>query len=145
MTPTSANAEQSQERGLTLFELLIVLALLGLMGLMAVSSVRASSPKLSVKTTAEQLLADLKRARIETESTGAPIDIVIEKEGYAIETLNVARTLPHGVNLSVANSTQSRLTIGPGYWLSGYEIEISKGDASAKLSIAPVTRRMSLQ
>lgn len=146
MMPTSADAKaHSYQRGLTLFELLIALALISLMALMATGGMRNASPRLAVKLASEQLLADIKRARLEADASSTPVTIAITENQYAISALSINRALPRGVAVEIASSNETDITIGPGYWLKGYDVMLSKGNAQSTIRIEPVTRRVTLQ
>lgn len=132
-------------RGYTLFELLIALALLALLALMASSSVRASSPRLAVKLTSEQLLADVKRARLESGATNRPITIAFSEHSYSIPELNIERTLQSGVHTKLTGGDGKKIVLGPGFWLSDYRITVTKGVAFSTVSIDAVTRRATLE
>lgn len=147
MMPTSAGARLlvSHQRGLTLFELLIALALISLMALMASGGMRNASPRLAVKLASEQLLADIKRARLEADASNTAVTMAVTENQYAISALAITRALPRGVAVEIAGGNDTDITIGPGYWLKGYDLTLSKGDAQSTIRIEPVTRRVTLQ
>lgn len=170
MTPTSAGAKVLSDRtavtrtgirfarkysrkarrqlGLTLFELLIALALISLMALLVSGGIGKSSPHFAVRLASEQMLADIKRARLEADASNAPVTIAISDAGYEIDALGLSRALPQGVVLVQPNGDKDAaedIIIGPGHWIKAYEVTLAKGDARSTISIEPVTRRVALQ
>lgn len=150
MTRTFAVAEQGRQRGVTLFELLIALALVALLATIAIGGVRASSPHLHVKLTAEQLLADLKRAREEAVATGAPAHFTFYAGHYAVDTLDLERALPSGVRIvidgvAVDANDPREISLDAGFAPRGHRIVIRKSTQEAEITIDPITRRTSLR
>ncbi len=139
------SGDAHNQRGLTLFELLIALALISLMAVMASGGIRSASPHLAVRLASEQLLADIKRARLEADAANTAVTITIADAGYAISAIAIDRDLPRGVAIDVADGNEAGIIIGPGYWLKGYEIALSKGNAHATIIIEPITRRITLR
>lgn len=142
MTPTFTRNSAGQQ-GVTLFELIIALVLIGLMALTVASGLRASSPHMAVKAAAGQLVADLKRARIEAE-TGENIAILFHEDGYDIASISIARKLPHGVRAIIEGGDGGAILMGEGFRFRPYHIQLIKGAARAGVRIDPVTRRISI-
>lgn len=148
MTRIFAADRRQGQRGLTLLELLIALALAALVAGLAAGGLRASSPQMHVKLTAEQLFADLKRARGEADITGAPVSIVFDGDGYGVEALRIERTVPAGVEISVDGGGKSgshEIIFRPGFAARGRHIVIQKLERRSEIVIDPITRRISLK
>ena len=151
MTPTFAADRRGTQKGLTLVELLVSLALLAALAAMAAGAMRASSPRLDVRGASERLIADIKRARLQTTvSQSEPVSIMFYADGYSITALGLERPLPHGVTVSITTGVEGReqtdeIILGPSSRLTPYHIDISKNGSRSVIAIDAITRRVSLQ
>ena len=145
MMRTFASASLKHQRGVTLFELLIVLALISLSVVLAASGMRASSPRLAVTLATEQLEADLKRARVRAEATSTPVSVLLETSSYTIRELKIRKDLPRGVVLELEDGQSETITMGAGYWFNRHNIRLQKGSATSSIIIEPVTGRIKTQ
>lgn len=134
-----------RQKGVTLLELLMVLAILALMAAVTVNTVSTNSPRIAVKLASEQLLADLKRTRLEADARNTPLKLIFSQHGYLIEALSIDRVTPKGVSIEVLESQDPSVIIGPSFWLNGYSIALTKNGSRAVIVVEPVTRRMSVQ
>ena len=118
------------------------------MALLVSGGIGKSSPHLAVRLASEQMLADIKRARLEADASNAPVTITMADAGYEIDALGLSRALPRGVVLEQpgnADGANKDIIIGPGHWIKAYEVTLTKGDARSTISIEPVTRRVAVQ
>lgn len=130
------------EAGMTLVETLVALAVLSLATGVAAGAVGALSPRLAVERAADQLIVDLKRARLEAETTGAPINIDINAHGYGISALQIGRIHQSDLTVRWNDGNTDLFAFNPGFDQSGSDITISKGKYSAKIEIAPISGKI---
>ena len=150
MTPTFAAVDRNRQLGLTLLELLVALALAALLASAAAGGLRASFPQLHVRLASEQLVADLKRARVEADILGAPVPVVFNEAGYGVEALDLERALPPGVRIAIddaiVEAEESReLFLHPGFAANGHRIVLWKSDRRAEIAVDPITGRVMLR
>jgi len=92
------------ERGFTLMEMMIVVVVIGLISAMAVPSFLSYMPKLKVKTTARDIVSQLRLARSKSVSERRPygVQFDVAKNCYTVfaDTDN-----PAGMTFTVADST----------------------------------------
>jgi len=138
---TSAR-NRSAEAGLTLVETLIAVAILSLATGVAGGVIGALSPRLVVERAVDQLLVDLKRARLEAETAGTPVVLRIEPDGYVVNALKLERKFQSGISVHWENDELNAFAFNPGFAQLGSAITLTKGRYAAEVSIAPVSGRI---
>jgi len=142
MMQISVNNKNNHQRGVTLFELLIVLAIIALMTTITSANIRGASAQNVVKAAAQKLRADLIRARTKAHATNSSIRIKLNDTGYEIPALNINRVLPR--KMQVIHDGGDVIIIGSGSWLRGYKIQLKQRNTTASISIAPLTREIEI-
>lgn len=142
MMRISASNKKDLQKGVTLFELLIVLALIAIITTISGANIRGGSNQRMIMAAAQQMRADLIQARAEADAINAPIAIHLREFDYSIPDLNISRTLPR--NMQIRYGENNVIIIGPGSWLREYEILLTQGNADATIVIAPLTRRIEI-
>lgn len=138
----SARTECVAQRGVTLFEMLVALSILSMSAGVAAAAIARASPRLAVDRTADTLVLDLKRARLLAETSGAPVTVRADINGYDIPALKVARDYPRGLIVAWNGEDAFEVSIGGGLDQAAAEILLSKGNSEARVSVAPVTGRI---
>lgn len=132
----------SAQIGMTLVETLVALAILSLATGIAAGAVSALSPRLAVERAADQLIVDLKRARLEAETSGAPINIEIRADGYSIDALSVSQVYRSELQVLWDTPAADSFAFNPGFDQSGSKITITKGKYSAEITVAPISGKI---
>lgn len=131
----------ARQLGVTLFELLVVLAIISLASGIAGASLKRALPALSVRQAASVLEADLQRARTRSLIESEPVRLNFFEDGYKIKKLELNRTLPSGV-LLIWNGERP-LFFASGIPSSGGTIGVTRGDRNVQIHIEPFTGRVS--
>lgn len=129
-------------RGLTLFELLVVLAILSAATLAAGSALSLQSQKRQIWVAAKTLETDLKRARLKSEIAGTPTTIRGDQYGYQIGDED-RREFPHNVTARWNGEDKGRLVFGGTN--NGTTIELAGRQGSTRVVVAPLTGRISVE
>jgi len=150
MTRIFAAVDRKRQGGLTLLELLIALALVALIATMAAGGFGASFPQIHVRLASEQLVADLKRARVEAGILGVPVPVVFNEAGYGVEVLDLERVLPPGVRIAIDDAIVKveegrELFLYPGFAANGHRIVLWKAGRRAEITVDPITSRVMLR
>lgn len=143
--PISENdrgALRREQSGLTLLELLITLSILSLAAGVIVSAINTRSPRYAVHQTAEQLVADLKRARLEAQKTNEPVSVLFADTYYEISGSDLRRTPPNGVEIRLTGADEDAITFSTAFAHPGGKITIEKGKASAVVVVHPITGKV---
>ena len=135
-------AIRQQQVGLTLLELLITLSILSLAAGVTVSAINARSPRYAVHQTAEQLVTDLKRARLEAQKTGKAVSVRFADNQYEVSAWELQRTPPHGVSIRLSGADQDVIAFSSVFAHLGGEVRIEKGNASAVVIVRPITGKV---
>lgn len=107
-----------RQHGLTLVELLVTLSVLSLGALIAVSSMNRALPQRALNHAAEQLVTDLKRARLHAQKHGVPVAVSFEEKRYASDSIRLSRILESNIVIQTEESadeivfSQSFATLG---------------------------------
>lgn len=140
--PTSARNKQQRQQGLTLFELLVALSILSLSVLVSANAFRAFSPRIAVDQAAEQLVADLKRARLHARQTGERVAISPTETGYEISSLQLTRTLRNDLVASWRSDAEGVVAFTQRFANLGGRVEIRKGNRRAVVLVHPITGKV---
>ncbi|MFD2608375.1 Tfp pilus assembly protein FimT/FimU [Deinococcus taklimakanensis] len=102
--------------GLTLLEMLVVLAILGIIAGIFYMNLMNSIRQQDVRNAAYQLVTDLRRARTDAQKTGQPVTvrIVNSTSSYARQVAGAAeqtRTLERGVTVQSTGAAASSLAV----------------------------------
>ena len=140
---TSA-ANRRRAAGFTLLEVLIAVAILALASLAAAAFLNMRAPRLAVERTADQLLVDLKRARLRVETTGAPATVEFAPKGYVIAAAEAVRALPRGVSVTWNGAQEGSFALSAGADLDApiVEIVVAKNGARARIEVTRLTGRI---
>lgn len=136
---TFERADQSGARGFTLLEVLVVLAIVSIISAVIAGGVIARAPQFAVEAAANDLLIDLKRARLAAEMSGESVEVSGLSNGYLIEALAIERSARRGVRYSWDGRDSATVTLGENIRQPGARIAISKGGARATIDIAPLS------
>lgn len=139
--PISAR-NRGAERGATLLETLIAVAILSLASGVAAGAIGAMSPRLIVDRAADQLIVDLKRARLAGETSGEPVAIVADAGGYGVRALDLQRRFRAGLSGKWNGADAARFEFTVGLSQQGALIELSKGKCAAIIEVAPISGRI---
>lgn len=140
--PTSGRNRPGGPKGFTLFELLVTLSILSFGALMAANAFRIYSPRIAVDQTAEQLVADLKRARLHARETGARVSATPTESGYRISQLNIRRNLRSDLDVRWNSEANGAVVFTPSFANLGGVIEIRKGRRRAVVRVHPITGKV---
>ncbi|MEO0612801.1 MAG: prepilin-type N-terminal cleavage/methylation domain-containing protein [Pseudomonadota bacterium] len=97
MPAISISPDQVTQRGLTLVELLVTLAILSSVIVGSGIAFRSVAPRWSLDQAKVQLLADLKRARINARGKETDLFLVPTRSGYKIVGLGTERHWPRRI------------------------------------------------
>ncbi|WP_417493248.1 pilus assembly FimT family protein [Maricaulis sp.] len=151
ISPAANRGDRSSanERGMTLFELLIALSIFAAIASLSGVALAGSLGHLRYQRSAEQLVLDLRRASLKARSTGDETIIRLSPQGYSIEALEIDRTWPRDVTavwrVHQAGSWQvaTVLALPPRTVASPeLEVEILRGDDRLSVQIDRVTGRV---
>ena len=140
--PTSARNSAAASRGFTLAEMLVALAVASLGALLVAASINARSPRLLVNRAADELLVDLKRARLLSETSGDRVRLTATPDGYEATAAGIDRSLPRAITIEWNGARTAEIDFASGFDQSGMEIRISARKTEALISIAPVTGKI---
>jgi|GEM_PF-6326713 len=139
---TSENYKRLRQRGLTLVELLLMLSIMSLAILISASAINARSPRLAIDQAAEQLVTDLKRARLKAQESGERVAVTRSDAGYLISTLNLDRQFRNDLNIEwLANSVDGIVFAGQ-FANPGGRIEITKSGRRAIILVHAITGKI---
>ncbi|MGJ3230778.1 MAG: GspH/FimT family pseudopilin [Oceanicaulis sp.] len=91
---TAISSRNRSDAGFTLLEMLVALAIGALAAGALAGLTRTISPALELSRAADQIAADLTRARAEARRTGRPVAVQLDEAGYRIEALDLAEAWP---------------------------------------------------
>lgn len=133
---------RSSERGMTLFEALIAVAILALASGVAAGAIGALSPRLVVDRAADQLVVDLKRARLAAQTSGSSVTILATDDGYRVHGLDIDRRFPSGLanDWNAGGARSIDFVVGLGQ--QGAAVTLRKGRSEAVIKIAAVSGRI---
>ena len=143
MTMLISSKDRRFQAGLSLFEMLLVLAIIAFVTASLSGNFLKISPQFVVNNTANHLVIDLKRARLEMLTTDTPISVSFSSDGYSIAALEITRAWPNAVSAEINGQRQYEIVFAPDAQLHGYDVSISKGGSNVTIGVAPITRRIS--
>ena len=114
-TATSSSNKASLQDGVSLVELLAALAILAAAVSLSAAGMGGGAERRALETAAYQLKDDLHRARLAARSSGDPVEVRYDREGYAIAVLDIDRHYPSGLE-------------------AGWEVEGRTGQGLARLA-----------
>jgi prepilin-type N-terminal cleavage/methylation domain-containing protein len=142
--PISARSKTEQRKslqhGLTLIELLITLSILSLGALIAAGGINRALPQRAVDFAAEQLVSDLKRARLEAKKTGAPVTVSFSADGYAAPGL-FDRNFDNGVALQL-DGNSGDIVFDLNFASLGGAVTLGKGRRQAIVKVHAITGKV---
>jgi len=130
------------QRGFTLVELLFVLSIFSFATLIAASAINARSPRLVIDQTAEQLVTDLKRARLEAQASGDRITVTRSDMGYMISSLNLERRFRADLTIDWATNSVEGIVFADQFANPGGRIEITKNRRRAIILVHAITGKI---
>ncbi|MFZ5616935.1 MAG: pilus assembly FimT family protein [Pseudomonadota bacterium] len=136
------SAKNRRQRGLTLVEILVGLSILSLATGIAGAAIAARAPRLAVDRAADELMTDLKRARLSAEASGEPVLIEADAAGYKIAALGIDRRYAHGVVALWNGREENRLFLAVGLKQAAIAVRLRKQEAEAALSVAAISGRI---
>ncbi len=139
---TSKKYDRLHQRGFTLIELLIVLSIFSFTTLIAASAINARSPRLVIDQTAEQLVTDLKRARLEAQQSGERIAVARSDTGYMISSLNLDRRFRGDLTIDWATNAVEGIVFADQFANPGGRIEITKSRRRAVILVHAITGKI---
>lgn len=129
-------------RGVTLFELLIVLAILSTTTLVAAGALGRNAAGRKLDGAGKQLLVDLKSARLRADALNADIIVAGRADGYRIDATGVDRVLPAGIEARWNGAPRGTVVVAPSPSRGGALVALSARDATIRIEIAPLTGRI---
>ncbi len=139
---TSEKYNRFGQRGLTLVELLFVLSIFSFTTLIAASAINTRSPRLVIDQTAEQLVTDLKRARLEAQQSGERVAVMRSDAGYLISSLNLDRRFQRDLNIEWATNSVEGIVFADQFANPGGRIEIAKNRRRAVILVHAITGKI---
>ncbi len=139
---TSRRYEARAQLGLTLVELLLALSILSLGALISASAINARSPRLAIDQTAEQVVTDLKRARLHAQETGEKVSVTPLDDGYIVSELALTRLLRSDLDVKWMSNSIEGIIFAERFANPGGRIEISKNGHSAVIRIHAITGKI---
>ncbi len=139
---TSRRYEARAQLGLTLVELLLALSILSLGALISASAINARSPRLVVDQAAEQVVTDLKRARLHAQETGEKVSVAPHDNGYVISKLDLKRLLRSDLDVQWSSNSIEGIVFAERFANPGGRIEISKSGRKAIILIHAITGKI---
>ena len=142
--PTSTRSKpelrKRRQQGLTLIELLITLSILSLGALIAAGGRNRALPQRTVDFAAEQLVSDLKRARLEAQKSGAPVTVRFAQSGYAASGL-FDRDFGDGVTLQL-DGDRGDIVFDWNFASLGGAVMLKKGRRQAIVKVHAITGKV---
>ncbi|MEM6649336.1 MAG: prepilin-type N-terminal cleavage/methylation domain-containing protein [Pseudomonadota bacterium] len=135
-------ALRPSERGVTLFEILLVLAILSLMVGAVSLSMGNMLPSLQLKQAAASLEADLKRARMTSRRQAGGVQVTWRETGYAIAPIDVEQEWAKGITLIW--SEEASLVFVDGVPSIGGSVRLTYRGREMTLRVEPFTGRVHL-
>jgi len=139
---TSEKYNRPHQRGFTLVELLFVLSIFSFATLIAASAINARSPRLIIDQTAEQLVTDLKRARLEAQQSGERVAVARSDAGYMISNLNLNRRFRGDLAIDWATNSVEGIVFADQFANPGGRIEITKNQRRAVILVHAITGKI---
>lgn len=118
-----------------------MLSVLSLAALVTASAMNRTLPQRALDQAAEQLVTDLKRARLEAQSTGSPITIAFNQTDYRSEPAIIDRTLANAVLIAQLES-ENQIVFSRSFANLGGRLVLKKNDRRAVIFIHPITGKI---
>ncbi|MEO0400703.1 MAG: prepilin-type N-terminal cleavage/methylation domain-containing protein [Pseudomonadota bacterium] len=139
-TPSSDNAVRRQ-RGVTLMELLIVLAIMALATGLAAPVMRSSAETRAFDNGVKLLVSDLRRVRDAAERQGTVSDVELTEAGYRTQDGDLDREWPRGFKV-IATPNSDFVRLGGTPWSVGSTIAVTDGTRHRIITIEPFIGRI---
>jgi len=136
------NAKNTQN-GMSLVELLVVLAILSLSAASAVGLIRNTSPSLALKSVQGSLINDLKAERQKALANGIISSISFNQEGYEIKRTNSQKKWPRGITLEAEIGNSTTLIFFEDGSSNGLSFKLNKNTHSMLIFVNPLSGAVS--
>lgn len=136
------NAKNTQN-GMSLVELLVVLAILSLSAASAVGLIRNTSPSLALKSVQGSLINDLKAERQKALANGIISSISFNQEGYEIKRTNSQKKWPRGITLEAEIGNSTTLIFFEDGSSNGLSFKLNKNTHSTLIFVNPLSGAVS--
>lgn len=121
----------------------MALTILSLSAGLVGAAISSLAPRLVVDRFADALVADLKRARLAAQISGAPVAVAADTGGYEIAALNIVRAYPEGLVARWNGEGEFEFSVGAGLEQGAATVLLRKGRARSRVDLAPVSGRIS--
>jgi general secretion pathway protein H len=139
----------SSDSGFTLLELLVVLGIMGLIYGLAVPIYSKFLPSVTLNSTAEEVVSDLRRSRLKAILSGKPVTFILQEngEGYSLPDLKIDKQTK-GVDLSFQGKERQKIIFTPDGKNGGFILVLTTGETESqrirKITSDWITGRISM-
>lgn len=141
-TLTFARSNVDRQTGLTLVELLLALSIMSLGVWVSAGAFKTLSPRIHVEQAAQQIINDLKSARLRAVETNELVNVIQTEQGYAIEALSLERSLRDDLEVTWDTASLTGVSFSNNFANPGARIEVRKQKRRAVILIHPITSRI---
>ena len=130
---TNSRENIYSESGFTLLELLVVIAIMGLAYGLAVPIFSRLLPSVTLNSTTEEVISDLRRSRLKAILTGKAVTFTLQEDGkgYLLSDLQINK-LTKGIDLSFLEQTRQKIIFTPDGKNGGFNLRLSTGDGDTR-------------
>ena len=142
MLTSTSHKPRADDAGISLMEMLIVLAIIALGTGITFTYFRGDGDARRVMESAQLLKSDLVRARQAALEQGAFVHVnFVQGNKYQIAALNLQRTTPPSIML---HASGSKVTFAPDGWSQFDAIAVSNRTTRKLISASPITGRIEI-
>lgn len=138
----TSSKDRVRQEGVSVVELLAVLAVLSIAAGSAAGFVRAASPTIVLKSTRAMLENDLKAARNTALAKGIQLSAQIDSTGYRFSERQISRAWPKGVTAFDEATQEIEIIFFDDGSSNGGVVTLSKGQQEAQIIINAITGRV---